>query len=80
MVLVLFTALTLPLMPLQQLFIWIWPRMARRFPMHYHRLVCRLLGVKVEIVGEAPRQGPLLIASNHAVSYTHLTLPTTSRV
>lgn len=64
-VLTLFTALTLPLMPLQQLFIWFWPSMARVFPRHYHRLVCRILGVRVEVVGTAPVNGPLLIASNH---------------
>jgi len=63
--LVLFTALTLPLMPLQQLFVWFWPRMARVFPMHYHRLVCRILGIRVEVIGKAPEQGPLLIACNH---------------
>ena len=28
-VIALFVVLTLPLMPLQQLFIWFWPRMAR---------------------------------------------------
>ena len=61
----LFAALTLPLMPVQQLLIRFWPRMARVFPMHYHRLVCRVLGVRVEVLGEVPRQGPLLIASNH---------------
>lgn len=33
--------------------------------MHYHRLVCRVLGVRVEVVGHAPERGPLLIASNH---------------
>ena len=64
-VLLLFTALTLPLMPLQQLFIWISPRAAGALPMHYHRLVCRILGIRVNVVGEVVRQGPLLIASNH---------------
>jgi len=64
-VLFLFTALTLPLMPLQQLFLWTWPRMARVFPMHYHRLVCRILGIRLNVVGGAPEQGPLLIVSNH---------------
>ena len=65
MALVLFTAVTLPLMPLQQLFVWFWPRMARVFPLHYHRLVCRLLGVQVAVAGAAPQNGPLLIACNH---------------
>lgn len=61
----LFITLTLPLMPLQQLFVWFWPGMARVFPMHYHRLLCRILGVKVEVFGKAQERGPLLIASNH---------------
>ncbi|MCA3562164.1 MAG: 1-acyl-sn-glycerol-3-phosphate acyltransferase [Aestuariivirga sp.] len=65
LVLVLFGALTLPLIPLQQLFVWLWPEMAKVLPLHYHRLVCRILGVKVEVVGKAPEQGPLLIAANH---------------
>jgi 1-acyl-sn-glycerol-3-phosphate acyltransferase len=60
-----FVALTLPLMPVQQLFIWFSPGMARVFPMYYHRLVCRVLGIRVEVKGDAPLQGPLLIVSNH---------------
>jgi 1-acyl-sn-glycerol-3-phosphate acyltransferase len=60
-----FAALTVPLMPLQQLFLWFWPRMARVFPMHYHRLVCRILGIRVEVSGQPPETGPLLIVSNH---------------
>ena len=64
-VIALFVVLTLPLMPLQQLFIWFWPRMARTFPMYYHRVVCRILGVRVEVTGEIPQHGPLLLASNH---------------
>lgn len=65
-VLILFALLTLPLMPLQQLFLWFWPKLARIFPMYYHRVVCRILGVRVEVVGHRPVSGPLLIASNHA--------------
>ena len=61
-----FALLTLPLMPLQQVFIWVWPTMARRFPMHYHRLVLRLLGVRLKLVGQPLRAGPALIAANHA--------------
>jgi lyso-ornithine lipid O-acyltransferase len=64
-VLMVFAALTLPLMPLQQVFVWFWPRMARAFPMHYHRLVCRILGIRVELSGKPPERGPLLIVSNH---------------
>ena len=60
-----FALLTLPLMPLQQLFVWFWPRMARRFPMHYHRMVCRILGIRVQVKGLPPGIGPVLIACNH---------------
>jgi len=66
LVLTAFTLVTLPLMPLQQLFVWFWPGMARMFPMFYHRLVLRILGVRVKIVGTPPKRGPTLIASNHA--------------
>lgn len=64
-VLTAFTLITLPLMPLQQLFVWFWPSMARRLPMHYNRVVCRILGVRLNIVGTVPLEGPVLIASNH---------------
>lgn len=64
-VLAAFAGLTVPLMPLQQAFVWFWPRMARQFPMHYHRLVCRLLGIRLKVSGRVPVSGPLLIVSNH---------------
>ncbi|HUR43579.1 MAG TPA: lysophospholipid acyltransferase family protein [Aestuariivirga sp.] len=64
-ILFVFTLLTLPLMPLQQLFVWFWPAMAKAFPMHYHRLVLRLLGIRLKVIGSVAK-GPLLIASNHA--------------
>ncbi|MBM3519412.1 MAG: 1-acyl-sn-glycerol-3-phosphate acyltransferase [Alphaproteobacteria bacterium] len=59
-----FAAVTLPLMPVQQLLLWLWPAMARRFPMHYHRLVLRLIGVKLRSIGD-PAVEPVLIVSNH---------------
>ena len=33
--------------------------------MYYHRLVCRILGIRLKIIGKPPESGPLLIASNH---------------
>jgi len=66
LILMAFALVTLPLMPLQQLFVWFWPSMAQTFPMHYHRLVLRILGVRLKIVGQPPSHGPALIASNHA--------------
>lgn len=60
-----FAGVTLPLMPVQQLFVWFWPRMARRFPMYYHRLVLRILGIRVKIDGTALAKSPAIIAANH---------------
>ena len=60
-----FAAFTLPLMPLQWLLLKLWPGMARRFPMHYHRSVLRILGVRLKVIGEVTPRGPTLIASNH---------------
>jgi 1-acyl-sn-glycerol-3-phosphate acyltransferase len=68
-----FAALTLPLMPVQQVFVWFWPSMARRFPMHYHRLVLRVLGIRLKLEGLAIAQGPALIVSNH-VSWLDITV------
>ena len=65
LVLLSFASLTLPLMPVQQLFVWFWPRMASAFPMYYHRLVLRILDVRVSIDGEALKQGPTIFAANH---------------
>lgn len=60
-----FLALTLPLMPLQWLFIRIWPNMARELPHHYHKLVCRILGFRPVVAGSLPQGGQCLIVSNH---------------
>lgn len=65
LVLLAFALVTLPLMPVQQVFVWVWPAMARRFPMHYHRIVCRILGIRVKVIGAPTVTGPTLIASNH---------------
>lgn len=66
LILGLFSLVTLPLMPLQQMFVWWWPSMARVFPMHYHRLVLRILGIRLTIKGTPLAKGPALIAANHA--------------
>jgi lyso-ornithine lipid O-acyltransferase len=60
-----FAAFTLPLMPLQFLFISTWPRMARVFPHYYHRIVCRILGFKPVVRGTLPTAGQCLIVANH---------------
>lgn len=60
-----FLGLTLPLMPLQYLFVKTGSRHARTLPHWYHRKVCRLLGVRVHIAGEVVPDKPVLIVANH---------------
>ncbi len=60
-----FMALTLPLMPLQWLFTKVWPWGARHFPHWYHRQVCRLIGIKLDIEGHIEPDTPVLLISNH---------------
>jgi lyso-ornithine lipid O-acyltransferase len=65
LVLAAFAGLTLPLMPVQQALVWLGSARARTLPMHYHRLVARILGIRIALTGTLPQQGPLLIAANH---------------
>jgi 1-acyl-sn-glycerol-3-phosphate acyltransferase len=60
-----FFALTTPLMPVQAALLRLSPKAARRFPNWYHRQVCRLLGVRIEIEGEVARDRAVLLVANH---------------
>ncbi|HRY08184.1 MAG TPA: lysophospholipid acyltransferase family protein, partial [Hyphomicrobiaceae bacterium] len=60
-----FTGLTVPLMPLQAGLVRFAPRLARRLPHWYHRRVCRLIGVRLDIEGTVVRDRPVLLVSNH---------------
>jgi 1-acyl-sn-glycerol-3-phosphate acyltransferase len=64
-ILFLFMSLTLPLMPVQALLIASGTSLRRRLPSWYHRLVCRLLGVRVHLSGELPSGKAALFVSNH---------------
>jgi lyso-ornithine lipid O-acyltransferase len=59
-----FLGLTVPLMPVQALFNATSPKLARRFPTLYHKILCRILGVRVHIEGEVPKSAALVVA-NH---------------
>jgi 1-acyl-sn-glycerol-3-phosphate acyltransferase len=71
--LIAYLCLTIPLMPVQLLFVILRSRMAERFPVFYHRLCCRLMGIDVEVVGKMSRQRPTLFVSNHT-SYLDITI------
>jgi lyso-ornithine lipid O-acyltransferase len=60
-----FATLTLPLMPVQWMLIHLNPHWARALPHYYHRIGCRILGFRAEIVGALPHDGACLIVSNH---------------
>jgi 1-acyl-sn-glycerol-3-phosphate acyltransferase len=65
-VLAAFAFLTLSLLPLQALALVLRLRLRRRIPMLYHGALCRLLGVRLHVVGRPASEGPLLLVVNHA--------------
>jgi 1-acyl-sn-glycerol-3-phosphate acyltransferase len=73
LVLVAFFAFTLPLMPLQLFFVWTGSRYARTFPHWYHRQVCKIIGVRLNIEGEVAESEGVLLISNH-VSWLDITV------
>lgn len=60
-----FLGITLPGMVLQAAFLKAGSRLSVTFPHHYHKIVTRLLGIRVHVQGELPETGPVLIAANH---------------
>jgi 1-acyl-sn-glycerol-3-phosphate acyltransferase len=65
--------LTLLLMPVQALFVALGSRMAERFPVAYHKICCRLMGIEIATVGTMSRHRPTLFVSNHT-SYIDITV------
>lgn len=63
-----FIGLTLPLMPVQALAVFANARLARRLPLVYHRIACRIIGIEVVVVGAPQASPPTLFVGNH-VSY-----------
>ena len=61
-----FMVFTLPLMPVQAVFLRMHTPLARWFPHWYHRRACRILGVRCTIEGVILRDRPVLVISNHA--------------
>jgi 1-acyl-sn-glycerol-3-phosphate acyltransferase len=71
--LVAYLVLTVILVPVQVALIVLRSRGAERFPMFYHRLCCRLMGIAVAPVGTMSRHRPTLFVSNHT-SYLDITV------
>ena len=64
-----FLLLTLPLMPVQLIFQKLNFAQAITLPHYYHRLMCKIIGIRVEIEGNVPKHG--LVVSNH-ISWTDI--------
>ncbi len=61
-----YAGLTLPLIPLQALLLRVSPNHARKLPHWYHRQVCKLLGIRIDIDGKVANDRPLLLVANHS--------------
>ncbi len=64
-ILVVFLSTTLPLMPLQFMFMRLGLKQAKTLPHSYHKFVCRLLGIRMNITGAVDPFKPVLLVSNH---------------
>jgi lyso-ornithine lipid O-acyltransferase len=62
---VLYVGLTLPLMPVQAVAIALNLRLARTLPRWYHRLSCRVLGIRLVFDGKPVEPAPALYVVNH---------------
>jgi 1-acyl-sn-glycerol-3-phosphate acyltransferase len=67
--------LTLSLIPVQWLSLKLNLPLARRIPGFYHRILCRLIDVRVHVVGSRVNDQPLMIVSNH-VSWLDISVMT----
>ncbi len=60
-----FLAVTLPLMLVQWVFLKLGLKQAKTLPNGYHKLVCRILGIRVHVEGKLAADRPVLLVSNH---------------
>lgn len=61
-----FATVTLISVPLQYFFLKTGWGLRKRFPIFYHRVVAKLLGLRIHMHGDMAMQRPLLLAANHA--------------
>ncbi len=60
-----FFAITAPLMLVQLVLVRLKQPQAKTLPHSYHKLVCRLLGIRVHLTGRVEADKPVLLISNH---------------
>ncbi len=59
-------AATLVLAPIQIVLLWLDVAPRRRLPRLWHRIACRLVGIRVHVHGKPDPQRSLMLVSNHA--------------
>ncbi len=57
---------TLALIPVQAVALILRLPLSRRIPLWYHRICCRLLGIRLEVFGRRSRTRPTLFVANHS--------------
>jgi 1-acyl-sn-glycerol-3-phosphate acyltransferase len=65
-VLLIFALLTLPLLPVQYVSMKLERFVHKSLPRFWHRMIAKLLGLRVHVTGELSAERPLLIAANHS--------------
>jgi lyso-ornithine lipid O-acyltransferase len=60
-----FIVLTLTLLPVQLIALGIGHSVMQRLPRWWHRMMCRIIGLKVRVNGHLSRERPLLLVANH---------------
>ena len=71
--LALYFAWTAGLMPVQLIGLALQRNWTRSLPVVYHRWCCRILGLRIRVIGMSTSERPILYAANH-VSYTDITV------
>ncbi|MEP7453179.1 1-acyl-sn-glycerol-3-phosphate acyltransferase [Phyllobacterium sp. SB3] len=61
-----FVLVTIILLPLQLLFVKTGWALQKRLPVLFHKIVRRLLGIRIHVHGEMARGRPLMLAANHS--------------
>lgn len=58
--------LTLALLPFQAVAVWLDLPLKRRIPAFFHRTICRILDIRLRVIGRCITEHPLLIVANHS--------------
>ena len=53
-------------MPFQLVFMIAFPGLAKKFPIFFHKLGCRVMGIHVQVEGRLPKKAPYLVVANHS--------------